>query len=195
MAGNRTLTGKNHDAAMLMLQRVCGILDDAGVHYCLDAGTLLGVVRENRLLPWDNDMDLCVPRTELPKLLEVLDQIRAHGYRTQIRKHERNDPPMLLSNERIIKVWEPKLLFFKQVLLDIFIKTKQDDEYVWAEGISRYARKAVPARFHDELTTIEFAGRNYPIPADADGYLTQRYGDWRTPQKEWDHIHDDKAIA
>lgn len=195
MAGSRTLTGKNLDAAMKMLADICGVLDQAGVHYMLDAGTLLGVVRENRLLPWDNDMDLCVPRTEFDKLVGVLDQFHALGYKTQVRKHERDDPPMLKSNERIIKVWVPKMVFFKAVLLDIFIKTKVDDQYVWAEGITRYARKATPARFLDELKRVEFHGREYPIPVDAEDYLTHRYGDWRTPKKEWDHIHDDKALA
>ena len=79
MAGNRTLTGKNLDAAMLMLERVCTALDRSEVKYCLDAGTLLGIVRENRLLPWDNDMDLMVGRDQFPKLETVLQELHAHG--------------------------------------------------------------------------------------------------------------------
>jgi len=195
MAGNRSLTGKNLEAAMRMLERVSGVLDAADIKYCLDAGTLLGIVRENRLLPWDNDMDMAVSRTELPKLEAALDEIRALGYKARINKHVKDDPPMLMTEPRIVKVWVPEFVFLRAVILDIFIKTKVDDEYTWAEGTKRYARKSVPAHFHDELTRIEFAGNSYPIPADAEGYLTQRYGDWRTPKKDWDHIVDDKSLA
>ena len=109
-------------------------------------------------------------------------------------KHKREDPPLLRKDVRIIKVWTPKMVFFRAVVLDIFIKTKDEGKYIWAEGISRYARKSVPAHFHDDLKRVEFAGRDYSIPVDAEGYLTQRYGDWQTPRKDWDHIEDDRAI-
>lgn len=195
MAGKTRLTGKNHDDAMLLLEHVCTALDNADVKYCVDAGTLLGIVRENRLLPWDNDLDLAVSRVELSKLDGPMEALRQMGYRVRALTHTREDPPMHLQEVRIVKVSVRRFYFFRGVQLDIFIKTKTDDTYTWAEGISRYARKSVPARFHDELGTIEFAGRDYPIPADADGYLTCRYGDWRTPNKDWDHIHDDQALA
>lgn len=177
-----------------MLKRVCGVLDEHGVHYSLDAGTLLGIVRENRLLPWDNDMDLMCPRVEWPKLEGLLDQLRRLGYRVRVINHVKDDPPMLKTEARIIKIYARRFWLFRGIGLDIFIKTKVEDRYMWAEGITRYARKSVPAHFHDELDTVEFDGQNYPIPADVDGYLTQRYGDWRTPNKNWDHIHDDKAL-
>ena len=195
MAGRTKLTGKNHDDAMRLLADVCGALDDAGVKYCLDAGTLLGVIRENRLLPWDNDLDLAIARVEFPKLDGPIAALREMGYRVRVLNHTREDPPMLLEEVRIVKVSVRRLHIFRGVQLDIFVKTKTDDTYTWAEGIRRYARKSVPARFHDELGQVEFAGRSYPIPADADGYLTHRYGDWRTPKKDWDHIHDDEALA
>lgn len=195
MAGNRTLTGKNLERAMLMLERVCGVLDGANIKYCLDAGTLLGIVRENRLLPWDNDMDLAISRVEFTKLEAVLGDFRRFGYKTRIGMHIKDDPPMVKKEARIVKVWVPEFPFRRAVILDIFVKTKDNGHYTWAEGTKRYARKSVPARFHDELTTVEFAGRSYSIPADADGYLTQRYGDWRTPKKEWDHILDDKSLS
>jgi phosphorylcholine metabolism protein LicD len=36
------------------------ILDRLGIHFWLDQGTLLGCIRENRLLPWDHDIDFGV---------------------------------------------------------------------------------------------------------------------------------------
>lgn len=195
MAGKTRLTGKNHDDAMRLLADVSEALEHAGIKYLVDAGTLLGIVRENRLLPWDNDLDLAVSRVEFPKFDGPIQALRDRGYRVRVLNHTREDPPMLLREVRIVKVSVRRFYFFRGVQLDIFIKTKVGDDYIWAEGIRRYARKSVPARFHDELKQIDFAGRSYPVPADTDGYLTRRYGDWRTPKKDWDHIHDDEALA
>ena len=36
------------------------ILTDNNINYWICHGTLLGIIRENRLLPWDNDIDFAV---------------------------------------------------------------------------------------------------------------------------------------
>ncbi len=35
-------------------------LDEAGVTYALDSGTLLGVVRDNALMNYDSDIDVLI---------------------------------------------------------------------------------------------------------------------------------------
>lgn len=44
------------------------------------------------------------------------------------------------------------------------------------------------------LRSVEVAGRSYPVPHDVEGYLTYRYGDWRTPRTDWAYWRDDGAI-
>lgn len=60
MAYNITLDGKNKLIAESMLRDVAMILDQSSIQYWLEGGTLLGIRRENRLLPWDNDIDLAL---------------------------------------------------------------------------------------------------------------------------------------
>ena len=31
-------------------------------------------------------------------------------------------------------------------------------------------------------------------PEDVDRYLSYRYGDWATPQREWSYFHDDRSV-
>jgi len=64
MSGKYKLDSRNADIAVRMLERVTSIFEDHGIKYVLTAGTLLGIYRENRLLPWDNDMDLRVFRED-----------------------------------------------------------------------------------------------------------------------------------
>ena len=57
MAYKITLSNKNKEIAESLLFDVAKSLDILSVKYWLEGGTLLGIKRESRLLPWDNDLD------------------------------------------------------------------------------------------------------------------------------------------
>ena len=52
----------------------------------------------------------------------------------------------------------------------------------------------IPASLVVPLTWLEVDGQRYPVPADVEGYLSYRYGDWRTPVRNWCYWRDDGAI-
>ena len=60
MAYDVKLEGKNMKMAERMLKNIVKICENCNINSSLEAGTLLGIFRENRLLPWDNDLDLSV---------------------------------------------------------------------------------------------------------------------------------------
>ncbi len=49
-----------NDRLSLLLQDTVGILNQHNISYWADCGTLLGLIRENQLLEWENDIDLGV---------------------------------------------------------------------------------------------------------------------------------------
>lgn len=54
-----------------MLRRLLSLCKDNGLRIWVDAGTMLGAVRHHGFIPWDDDMDVCMPRCDF----EILEQI------------------------------------------------------------------------------------------------------------------------
>lgn len=48
--------------------RVC---DKYNLHYAMDGGSMLGAVRHNGIIPWDDDIDVLMLRADYNKLLEI----------------------------------------------------------------------------------------------------------------------------
>lgn len=70
----------NKENALKQLREVCGTLAQYGVNYWVDGGTLLGIVREQRLLPWDDDIDLSIKCNDLTKLENLRHVFHKKGY-------------------------------------------------------------------------------------------------------------------
>lgn len=66
--------GDAKQVAYQLLFWLCKLFNTADVHYFLDAGTLLGVMRDGELIPWDDDLDFGVPVSELDKLATLLKE-------------------------------------------------------------------------------------------------------------------------
>jgi phosphorylcholine metabolism protein LicD len=54
--------------AIKLLERTVCFLNEFNIGYCLISGTLLGCVRHNDFIPWDDDIDLIVEDTIYEKL-------------------------------------------------------------------------------------------------------------------------------
>ncbi|MFH1850931.1 MAG: LicD family protein [Candidatus Neomarinimicrobiota bacterium] len=196
MSGKIKLQGRYRRIAEKLLKRITGVLYSCGIPYWLDYGTLLGIVREQRLLPWDSDMDISIARKDLDRLLANLWRFRIRGYKVRIRYHRQDDHPLKKGSVRLIKIFNRKYLVARgDVMLDIFVNTRVEEAYTLVMGIKNYTRFSVPAHYFDNLGTIRFRDRPYSVPAEYEEYLAYRYGDWRTPREDWNFYKDDLAIS
>lgn len=194
MAYNITLEGKNKVIAERMLRRVAGILEECAIDYWLEGGTLLGIRRENRLLPWDNDIDLSINEDQLGKLENFYSKLKNAGYRIRTRHFPYTTEYFNEGGIRMIKIREKKFfgLIKGPVCLDVFIKYQHNNNSYWEiDGKTKF----VPSKFYRSFKEVDFKGYQYKIPALTDEYLTYRYGDWQKAVKNWDTSKDDNAIA
>ena len=143
------------------------------------SGTFLGIVREGGFLAHDYDIDVGV--TFDPEHPEVLDDLVA-----ALRRSPRYVVKKLDDAQTVVEV-EPgryaverapalvKLIHENGINVDVFVHHRDGDRLWHGSSIHRWENSAF------DLTDYTLAGVPVLGPADADRYLTENYGDWRTP--------------
>lgn len=193
MAYDITLEGKNLEEAENLLNDVITLFENCDILYWLEGGTLLGLRREGRLLPWDNDLDISIHETQKPKLDMLIALLKQRKFRVRTRSFAEDSATFKKGDLRMIKIRNKRFfgLLKGNVCLDVFIKYTHENKTYW-EIANKV--KNVPAQYYQKFKTIAFKGKDYTIPELTDEYLTYRYGDWQTPVKDWDTAKDDNAL-
>jgi hypothetical protein len=160
-------------------------------HY-IDAGTLLGVYRDNALIPWDDDLDFSVDadhlthtikvlEQQLPKMLEITGVTwTLHSY---INQQAYGAVPIGVIRALKLLPDEDGEDFPG---IDFFVKYIQGEHMDYCLA-SRGFR--MPSNHFSNMQNHTFAGGDVYLPNAVEAYLKGHYGDWQTPQKEWSLSH------
>lgn len=71
------------ELAVKNLREVKKILDELGIKYWLEAGTLLGAVRDGKIIKWDHDIDLGMIDDGSNKIVSAFPKLEERGFRVQ----------------------------------------------------------------------------------------------------------------
>jgi lipopolysaccharide cholinephosphotransferase len=187
-----TLTKSNLEKARKILFDVTALLEAKSIPYHLEGGTLLGIVRDKDLLPWDYDVDISVPYEHLHSLLKLKFSLLLSGYKISARKSQTSAGPIHRGDHYLLKI-KPLTgylinLFVKAykenyVVLDIFLKR---DDGVYTYWVAQGKTMRVENKYYQSHETVEYQNVRLRVPNQYKDYLTQKYGDWTIPVKEWD---------
>ena len=200
MKNQPKLTEKNLIRARKVMFDVIEFMDDEGIEYCLEGGTLLGIVRDGDLLPWDHDIDLSILYKDANKFAERIPSLINKGYRVTKGKVDKETKGLKKGEYRVFKVKRLipsifKIIFpiFKRymVVADVFVKFKEDDNIYW-QAMEKTMR--VNEIYYSSNETVEYMGKKLSVPYKYKEYLTEKYGDWSIPQKDWSCGTDEKTI-
>lgn len=148
-----------------IMKKGCMLLDKLGIKYTLADGTLLGVIRDNKLIAHDTDIDIAVLH---PVDAEKIENVfikdgfkvgRKAGFKGTIQQ----------------------LVFYSKsnCLFDIIFYTQIGDEvYNFCEKDFYFKHHA---HHYNNVVPHEFEGHTFYIPQDVEGWLEATYGDWKTP--------------
>lgn len=87
-----------HSIQLDMLVKFDRICEENGLTYFLDSGTALGAVRHKGFIPWDDDVDVGMPREDYNRLLELGEKGLPDNLFVQTYK---NDPAYMMPFAKI----------------------------------------------------------------------------------------------
>lgn len=151
--------------AVEVMKKGCNILDKLGIKYTLADGTLLGVIRDNKLIPHDTDIDIAV--------LHPVDALKIE------RVFKRNG--FKVGRKAAFKGVVQQLVFYSksQCLFDIIFYTQIGDEvYNFCEKDFYFQHHA---HHYENIVPHKFEEHIFYIPSDVEKWLEATYGDWKTP--------------
>ena len=142
------------------------ILDELGVIFWLDSGTLLGAVREGRAIKGDeDDIDLVTYCSNKVYLQKIIEKFLKAGFE------------ILRLRETVLSVARDGNH------VDIFFADKHKDNYY----LTLYYKKkpfalVIPRHYFENFVEIKFYNKLFKVPYPLNAYVKHCYGpNWKTP--------------
>ncbi len=151
---------------------ICDILNKLKVNYFLQAGILLGAIRDNDFIKWDWDIEISVFGEEFnDKIDDVANELKLNQFKISNINKKHNDSKIDFIGELDQSVtgytiWS----WYHSKIRKVY----------WRRDLS------VPEKYFQNLSKIEFMGRIFNCPSNPEEYLAHAYGDWRTPLRSSD---------
>ena len=79
-----------HSLEFEMLKRFVSVCENNHLNYYLAGGTLLGAIRHKGFIPWDDDIDILMPRNDYDRFVEISKKISLGEY-YHVSSFENND--------------------------------------------------------------------------------------------------------
>lgn len=166
----------------------------AHLRWFVISGTFLGLIRENGFLAHDYDIDLGVFEDEIDIPATIAAINASHAF--VLKKYDRHTSTLFAPKTPSTNPDVPyilKLVHVSGIHIDLFIHyhdTSTQPEVDWhGSSLHRWENSAF------DLVSYPFYDQSVLGPADANRYLTENYGDWRTPVTEFNCTTDTPNLA
>ena len=165
------------EAALECMRSLNKLVEATQVKAFLVSGTLLGCVREKRILAHDYDIDFGADIDD-PGFDALVAALNAHPD-FKLRKIQKVTNEIALHNEwarnYANKPWLAKYMYKESIPVDLFA-------HIFFRGeVFHGSKRNLWVNSDFDLRRTDLYGIEFNAPVEADRYLTENYGDWRTP--------------
>lgn len=80
MENNKEYLSKLHGEILVVMDEIARICEKWSLRYYLVGGTLLGAVRHKGFIPWDDDLDIAMPRDDFEKFIAIAETELQTGF-------------------------------------------------------------------------------------------------------------------
>jgi hypothetical protein len=164
------LSGQDMDIVLSRFPDIKALLDSLGVPWFCTSGTLLGLVRDNRLIEYDDDLDFVFYLGEVSKPAAICEALKAIQPRLNAIARPGINPFQYTMNGDVGAV-------------DLFASWSDPTGRMWV-----YPWCPAKLSYADLLpvSTLEFAGVSLNAPRNREKALELNYGQkWKTPDPLW----------
>ncbi|MCT7650476.1 LicD family protein [Aliarcobacter butzleri] len=170
---------------------ICKLLEENHISYYIDHGTLLGIIRDEALIPWDTDIDLAVLIEDKEKIETMLKSYlnnfihplcKTNNWKYKIEKEEIIVEGIKETLYTTFQIFNYSNFQEDEVALELMFRYKRDSIIYWG-----FCEKYLKAPLDITLPTKQIFYKGHPInvPNNTMKYLSNLYGDWKTPIKNW----------
>lgn len=189
-----------YDVAKEIMLWICDLFNQNNISYHIDHGTLLGIIRDKKLLPWDNDIDFALleeERSSIEELIKInIPNFKSKYCKVNNWKYFVSDIKDMKINNTNIKAPVSILIVnhekennnifdLGQFVAEIKFKYIIENKIYWQVSekfLSCDKDMCFPAIDHI------FEGHTIKIPVKSEEYLQLVYGkNWKTPIKTWNY--------
>jgi len=183
------------EIAIKLLKKTISILNNHKINHFLISGTLLGYVRHNGFIPWDDDMDILVDNNILLKLDAILEENREQI--CIVKKDNHIKVCFIDHGIDVLGAWSG---FWNQYVLNTGAKYKWPfiDLFVYdetAECLEFFGKAWELGKFFPP-TKVDFLGVDAFIPNTPEYFLTMNFGsDYMEVYKSNRYIHKKEQMV
>jgi lipopolysaccharide cholinephosphotransferase len=175
-----------------MLKDVNELLEKRGIAYWLTCGTLLGALRHQGMIPWDDDMDLAFFENDIAKLISLRPELKKRGYELLVL---RDYIKIFPAEGKLIAKAKGENYPWKYPFIDLFPMKKYEGRVSYASE-RLYEAFGKTDWFHEadtaSLSPAAFGSLSAPIPGHAREYLERLYGEdvWEVAYATYRHAEE-----
>jgi phosphorylcholine metabolism protein LicD len=167
--------GKHKPTAINLLKQITSILDEFDIKHCLISGTLLGYVRHNDFIPWDDDIDIIVDDSILDKIDNIIKKYGdlfsfMNAYNNIYKICFTNDGIEMTTDNHGFKKTMMNTGKYTWPFVDLFV-------YSSTEKTISFFHKEWPIEKFLPFTVVNFLGIPSNIPIDYDYFLKLNYNE------------------